>query len=594
MAKFWRPLKKRMLFQGFSIQQRLPLLICILLLSVVTTFGIISYISVQQAAEKSGRERLASLSNQIGNMLSQSAQSMLAASREAAAKMDIIQCTYPNPDTSLAVNVMEKLALDSQTVMVEVTDKSLQTLCRYEKDYLKGKLDFSHLKIRYKPDTARLGKIMRLGDSLYYPVIVRIRNNDIVNGYLIRWRILYNSPRSVQQLSQLMGADAQLYIGNNDNSVWTNMVRAVPNPLPATAQKKKELYEYETDSGDKLLATVNQVGQSPWLVVISLSENIIMQPARNFLKWVIIIGVILIILGIFFAWLMSRNITRPLNELTVAASSIANGNYDLVVPVERRDEVGKLSRAYNAMVKQVSRARLELEKKIQETQQVNERLRQLSAHLENIREEERKHIAREMHDELGQFLTGLKMDIKWIEKKLPESKDNAATREKLTEMSKMVDDAVLFVRKLAAELRPSILDDLGLVAALEWHSQEFAKRFNIEVEFNSEVSDLATTPNIATGLFRMYQESLTNVARHASAKKVTAFLEVDEFIKLTIKDDGKGFDSSDIGDRKTLGLLGMRERAFMIGGKVDIISSPGEGTSIIIKIPLHKESSVLL
>jgi signal transduction histidine kinase len=199
-----------------------------------------------------------------------------------------------------------------------------------------------------------------------------------------------------------------------------------------------------------------------------------------------------------------------------------------------------------------------------------------------------------MHYELGQFLTGLKMDIKWIEKKLPESKDNAATREKLTEMSKMVDDAVLFVRKLAAELRPSILDDLGLVAALEWHSQEFAKRFNIEVEFNSEVSDLATTPNIATGLFRMYQESLTNVARHASAKKVTAFLEVDEFIKLTIKDDGKGFDSSDIGDRKTLGLLGMRERAFMIGGKVDIISSPGEGTSIIIKIPLHKESSVLL
>ena len=84
------------------------------------------------------------------------------------------------------------------------------------------------------------------------------------------------------------------------------------------------------------------------------------------------------------------------------------------------------------------------------------------------------------------------------------------------------------------------------------------------------------------------------MARHASAKKVTAYLEVDGFIKLTIKDDGKGFDSSDIGDRKTLGLLGMRERAFMIGGKVDIISSPGEGTSIIIKIPLHKESSVML
>jgi signal transduction histidine kinase len=314
-------------------------------------------------------------------------------------------------------------------------------------------------------------------------------------------------------------------------------------------------------------------------------------PAREFLGKMIIIAAALIAIGIFIAWQMSSNITRPLHELTAASSSIASGDYMTAVEVNRRDEVGKLGRAFNAMAAQVNKAKEELEMKVVETGQMNEQLRNLSAHLQNIREEERMHIAREMHDELGQFLTGLKMDIAWLNKKIGSTEDSAAKREKLAEMTKLVDDAVVFVRRLAAELRPSILDDLGIIAALEWHSREFNRRFNIEVRFESKAPELKTSELVATGLFRMYQESLTNVARHAEAKSVTAVLEVvDNDIHLSITDNGKGFDTSNSGKRKTLGLLGMKERALMIGGTLEIMSKPGNGTTVLICVPLKLES----
>lgn len=590
MEKITRTWRRSLSFRGFSIQQRLPLLICILLLGIMTTFGIISYISVRQAAEKSGWQKLNTAADQLGNILGQSTQVMLKASSDAAASPEIKQYLKDNSGQDLVSHIMMKLERDTQSVLVDLVDADLNPKWRVEKANLRGKIDFRQFKPRGTGiDTPRIGKLQQIGDSLYYPIIAAVKEGETVLGYILRWRILYNNPRAIKQLSQLMGGDARIAIGNADNSAWTDMSHPIPNPLPTNARPGNDGYRFVNSSGENVIASVRPVRQTPWMVMITFSSRTIMEPARQFLKWVLIIGTALIAVGIFFASLMSSNITRPLNNLTIAASSIANGDYTAVVPVDRRDEVGKLSRAFNAMAAQISRGKKALEKKYEETQHMNEHLRELSAHLENIREEERKHIAREMHDELGQFLTGLKMDIRWLDKRLPDSKENAASREKLTEMATMVDEAVLFVRKLAAELRPSILDDLGLIAALEWHSQEFSRRFNIEAEFRSEVPDLKTSSVVATGLFRMFQESLTNVARHASAKKVSAYLEVDGFIRLSIKDDGKGFDLNGIGDRKTLGLLGMKERAFMIGGKLEIISSPGQGTTIIIKVPLHQE-----
>jgi signal transduction histidine kinase len=146
------------------------------------------------------------------------------------------------------------------------------------------------------------------------------------------------------------------------------------------------------------------------------------------------------------------------------------------------------------------------------------------------------------------------------------------------------DEAIKFVRKLSSELRPSLLDDMGLIAALEWHSQEFEKRYSIRTLFQSEMTDISVSALIGTGVFRIFQESLTNIARHSNAHQVKASLELhNNLLKLTITDDGKGFEPDE--QSKTLGLLGMKERAIMIGGELDIYSIPGRGTTITVTIP---------
>ena len=222
---------------------------------------------------------------------------------------------------------------------------------------------------------------------------------------------------------------------------------------------------------------------------------------------------------------------------------------------------------------------------ITEGKRAEEALRDLSAHLQEVREEERINIAREIHDELGQQLTGIKMDVTWLSKKVPLHEETL--KQKLHDVLRMLDGAVKTIRRISTELRPSVLDDLGLVAAMEWQSQEFETRSGIVTEFESQISDISVPPNIATGLFRIYQESLTNVARHAHARKVSSSIRLNENkIILKVSDNGKGFEVNKIGNKKTLGLLGMKERTVMMDGACEITSEPGKGTTVHVEVPL--------
>jgi PAS domain S-box-containing protein len=220
-------------------------------------------------------------------------------------------------------------------------------------------------------------------------------------------------------------------------------------------------------------------------------------------------------------------------------------------------------------------------------QQSHEAYRNLASHLETIREAERTHIAREIHDELGQQLTGLKMDISWLSKKI--KSEDKEVQGKITETIELIDGTVKTVRRIATELRPSILDDLGLVAAMEWQSEEFERRSGIHTTFKSNITAIAAATDLATGVFRIYQESLTNVMRHANASSVEASLFIsDKEIKLEIRDNGKGFIVEEIANKKTLGLMGMRERATLLGGTYEISSIPQKGTAVIIVVPFKK------
>jgi PAS domain S-box-containing protein len=219
-----------------------------------------------------------------------------------------------------------------------------------------------------------------------------------------------------------------------------------------------------------------------------------------------------------------------------------------------------------------------------------EQLRHLSQRLQEIREEERTLIAREIHDELGQQLTGLKMDITMVEKKIAdaEMKNNAAVQKKLRQMKQLIDETIQTVRKISSELRPGILDDLGLVPAIEWQAKEFFERTGVRCALETSLEHLELQRNSSTTLFRILQESLTNVSRHANATRVKITLATEnENVQLTIEDNGKGIPPEKIFESESLGLLGMRERAAALGGRVEIRSEKRKGTCVCVVLPIN-------
>lgn len=215
-----------------------------------------------------------------------------------------------------------------------------------------------------------------------------------------------------------------------------------------------------------------------------------------------------------------------------------------------------------------------------------EQLRSLAAHLQSVREEERSRVAREIHDELGQVLTGLKFDLAWLARGLPA--DSTALKEKTRGMLSLVDDTIHTVRRLLTELRPSVLDELGLAAAIEWQAQEFQTRTGIECRVSTELTELSLDGETSTAIFRICQESLTNAARHAEATRISVRLGAEEdHLILSVEDNGKGITEEEQTRTTSLGLLGMQERAFLLGGQLTIAGRPGGGTTVTLRMPLR-------
>lgn len=212
----------------------------------------------------------------------------------------------------------------------------------------------------------------------------------------------------------------------------------------------------------------------------------------------------------------------------------------------------------------------------------HEQLRLLAARLEEAREDERKRVARDLHDDIGQILTAIRMELNWIEGRLISPSDEMIERVKSA--IDLTGKTVNTVRRVCSELRPAILDDLGLAAAIRWHAEEFSSRTGIGCEISVRPKSLSLDPATATTIFRICQECLTNVMRHAQAQFVRVSLyERNGNAYLCVEDDGKGFREAEVSG--SLGLLGMKERARNCGGELKIASSPGKGTTITLKVP---------
>lgn len=224
-----------------------------------------------------------------------------------------------------------------------------------------------------------------------------------------------------------------------------------------------------------------------------------------------------------------------------------------------------------------------------------EELRELSGHQQTLREEEQKRIARDIHDELGQMLTGLKLNIHLIRKKTTVFDSGDGLPAALEDLSSRVDATISSVRRIASEIRPSILDDFGLIAALEWQANEFERTVGMECSFASNTDDIDIYPEAGAAVFRIFQEALTNVARHSDATAVDVTVTfADDELRLGIKDNGKGIDLDRLSKTRSLGLIGMRERARLIGASLEIGRRTKGGTAIELGVPLRREEEVAL
>jgi len=253
--------------------------------------------------------------------------------------------------------------------------------------------------------------------------------------------------------------------------------------------------------------------------------------------------------------------------------------------VVRRDPEGRPLRAAGAL------------RDITESKNVRERLtrslyqlRALARRLQTVREEERTGIAREVHDVLGQEMTGLKLDVQWILDRVSSARsleDVAPVRDKLTAMKQQLEQVIQTIRRISTDLRPAVLDAFGLVAALEWQAADFERRAGIPCVFRSNEEDVEMDEGRATAVFRIFQEALTNVARHARATRVEAELKVQgDTLELRVSDNGIGVSREKVAASRSLGLLGMQERALMFDGHLEVEGAPGRGTTVRLIMPL--------
>ncbi|MDH5763932.1 MAG: GAF domain-containing sensor histidine kinase [Nitrospinota bacterium] len=261
---------------------------------------------------------------------------------------------------------------------------------------------------------------------------------------------------------------------------------------------------------------------------------------------------------------------------------------DAVVRLQNEEQIRTHRRALEQEVterKQIEQELMKYRDQLEDqVEKRTEQLRDLSNRLQTIREEEKARIAREVHDELGQSLTALKLDLAWVERRLHEPEE--AVREKIKSLYDLIESTIERVQIISAELRPRILDVLGVCEALRWQTGEFQERTGIMCELTIRPDALVLDPERSTTLFRIYQEALTNVARHAEASRIDVRCEqFSDRVELEVIDNGQGIDEKKVSDSHSLGLAGMRERALVWGGDVHIAGQPDRGTRLFVRIP---------
>jgi signal transduction histidine kinase len=368
---------------GMSIQQKLPLLVSGFLLVVIVLYSWASYEAVRAASLDVARQRLVSLTDQLAQLFDQSTKNEEKALRTLAsdtavdefvasagrlsktAALEALRKSGPRPEITMRAELLDANGAPLLSLHPEPAE-------RHEE--LSGDL----AKAAVGPDFAAVGRLRLINDTLVYPEVAAVVVANKPAGFVVRWRRVQATTQARDQLAGLLGGKASLFIGNDRGDVWTDFVSATPKPPAGTDLTPGKIHEYTRPGGKQVVATTHAVGSVPWVVLVEFSRDAVMAPANAFLRRAAGIGLAVLILASMLVWVVSRSITKPLAELTGAAASLAAGDFSTKVDAGRADELGDLSRAFNAMVARVESAHEGLEEKVRErTEQLRERNEEL-------------------------------------------------------------------------------------------------------------------------------------------------------------------------------------------------------------------------
>lgn len=321
-------------------------------------------------------------------------------------------------------------------------------------------------------------------------------------------------------------------------------------------------------------------GGSLGMIRIGIAEKELVQAYRNLLAGIVLATVLVLFLGILLASLLAGVIAFPFQRLAVASRKVASGDLSYRLPPwPAKDEGGQLTGQFNQMME-----RLEL--LTQEIRELSEKRRGLAEQLIKVQEEERRYLARELHDETSQSLASLRLGFKYAE----EAASLEEMKLRLAEMRQILDTTFDNLRGLVTELRAAILDEGGLGEAITRYTRDYSRRYGIAVDITLFDGISGIPQEVESSLFRVVQEALTNVTRHARARQVSVILtRRGNDLLLTVEDDGQGFDAEEAlanrSGEKKFGLFGMQERVEILGGSLQVESAPAQGTTIYVRIP---------
>ncbi len=367
----------------------------------------------------------------------------------------------------------------------------------------------------------------------------------------------------------------------------------------------------ETDitvPGPAELTVVAPLATARWSVAISQSAWEAMAPVRKMEQRFIIFGLASLVMALFFSWGMARSLIKPMAQLTIAARNISRGDLSRPITQPGSDEISELSRSLDNMritlkksLDEIQEWNRELEAKVSErTSQLQDTYREIKQSessrrellhkLLGAQEEERRRVARELHDETSQRLAGLVMRLDAV--LAAPDENNGKIKMALADIKSLAVSTIDNVHKLIFDLRPLVLDDLGLLSALRWYAENRLGEYGIKARVEVTGREQKLPSQVETAIFRVVQEAITNVVKHAEAQDVVLSIEFgDTNLKIEVEDDGKGFDVKAVALKadsgRGLGLLGMKERISLLGGRFYIESAPGSGTHLTIEVPVN-------